>query len=150
MLRSLLPIALFLLPGAVAAFAQTPGNDIVSTIIAMERAALDRSDKGDASEFLRISDPDVVYIDPSLDKPIYGLTALAAYYAKFPAGDPANHGEMLNSKVQVSGDTAVLTFNYKSKGKPSHGWNATEVYRRTGKNWLIIHTHWSYVKPPQP
>lgn len=75
----------------------------------MERAALDLSDRGDASGFLEISDPDVVYIDLGLDKPIYGLAALRDYYRRqFVPRDAADRGEMLNSKVQVAGDTAVL------------------------------------------
>jgi hypothetical protein len=146
MLNFMFPAALFLIPGTISMLAQTPTKDIASTIIAMERAALDRSDKGDTSGFLEISDPDVVYIDSFLDKPLYGLAALTAYYAKFT--ESGGRGEMLNAKVQVLGDTAVLTFNYKNKIR--HGWNCTEVYRHTEKGWRIVQTHWSLVKPLEP
>lgn len=134
-------------------------QDIPSTIVAMERAALDRSDKGDADGFLEISDPDVVYMDPSLDKPIHGLEALRTYYHRNAALYLKNaalagqaQGEMANSKVQVAGDVAVLTFNYATAAERGrgHGWNATEVYHRTKDGWRIIHTHWSYIKPQIP
>ncbi len=124
-------------------------RDVPSTILAMERAALDRSDRGDPDGFLEISDPEVTYFDPDLERPIYGLEALRAYYHTAPFSVQSS-GEMSNAKVQSSGDVAVLTFNYTSKIlKPQRviRWNATEVYRRTSNGWRIIHTHWSYLKP---
>ncbi len=130
------------------AVAQTLARDIPSTIIAMERAALDRSDKGDANGFLEISDPGVVYIDPGLDKPIYGLENLRRYYQSFGTGSPTT-GEMTNANVQVLGEVAVLTFNYGVKGGPPQ-WNATEVYRLTKNGWRIVHTHWAFYKPQKP
>ncbi len=125
---------------------------IPSTIIAMERGALDRSDRGDPDGFLEISDGDVVYMDPFLERPIHGLAELRVYYHKNPLGDGQARGEMTNSKVQVAGDAAVLTFNYATPSQRTRGqgWNATEVYHRTKDGWHIIHTHWSYIKPQQP
>jgi ketosteroid isomerase-like protein len=118
-----------------------------SMILAMERAALDRSDKGDPGGFLEISDPDVTYFDPLIEEPIHGLEALRAYYRQWPALAPSKN-EMTNAKVQVSGEVAVLTFNYTSKTpKGVVRWNTTEVYRRGAKGWRIIHTHWAYRKP---
>ena len=59
-----------------------------------------------------------------------------------------NGYELLNPKVQVVGDAAVLTFNYISYDADDRQslWNCTEVYRRTGSTWKIIQTHWSYTK----
>jgi ketosteroid isomerase-like protein len=144
-------LSLFLFTVAVAV-AQSPPKpserrDVPSTIIAIERAALDRSDKGDTEGFLEISAPEVTYFDPFLEQPIHGLEALRAYYRKFPASEPIS-GEMSNAKVQVSGDVAVLTFNYASRrSRSTVRWNATEVYRRGADGWRIIHTHWSFLKP---
>ncbi len=143
MIELLLP----LLP--LAALAAQPA-DVAATIIAMERAALDQSDRLDPEGFLKLSDPGVVYIDPSLEQPIVGLDKLREYYKSFGnSGTPAS-GEMLNPKVQVRGDTAVLTFNYRRKDGKGPRWNATEVYLMTTDGWRIIHTHWSYVKPQPP
>ena len=143
MIELLLP----LLP--LVALAAQPA-DVAATIIAMERAALDQSDRLDPEGFLKLSDPDVVYIDPSLEQPIVGLANLRTYYESFGnSGTPAS-GEMLNSKVRVMGDTAVLTFNYRRKDGKGPCWNATEVYHMTKDGWRIVHTHWSYVKPQPP
>jgi uncharacterized protein (TIGR02246 family) len=141
--------AVLIAAAAVPALAE----DVAAKIIAMERAALDR---GDTRGFLEISAPDVVYLDPALDKPLDGLPALAAYYANFPT-DVAVHGKMSNAKVQMLGDVAVLSFHYvshyvtQSGAKKQKVWNATEVYRKTGQDWRIVNTHWSLTNPlPQP
>ncbi|MFB3905299.1 MAG: DUF4440 domain-containing protein [Acidobacteriota bacterium] len=142
-------LLLFVVPLILATVTIGKDNDPASLIIAMERAALDRSDKGDPNGFLEISSPDVTYFDPFLDKPIRGLDALRTYYRGFPSDEPAS-GEMHNVEVQVSGDVAVLTFNYTVKLEKSgqvNRWNTTEVYRRTKDGWRIIHTHWSFNKP---
>ncbi len=47
------------------------------------------------------------------------------------------------------GDAAILTFQFDSYG--SEGvmhWNCTEVYRRLGDGWKIVHKHWSFAKAP--
>ena len=146
MLAAVLPLIL----GAAGSPAQSHSENAASTIKAMERAALDRSDKGDVGGFLEISDADVVYIDPFNEKPLYGKDALASYYAKVYEGFQPTHGEMSNIRVQVLGEAAVLTFNYKSPNKPANGWNCTEVYHRTEQGWRIAQTHWSFVKPQMP
>jgi hypothetical protein len=54
--------------------------EISSTIIAMERAALERWGQGDPSGFLAICAPEVVYFDPYQEVRIDGLEALNQYY----------------------------------------------------------------------
>ena len=127
-----------------------PPTDVAATIIAMERAALDQSDRLDPDGFLKLSDPDVVYIDPSLEEPIVGRERLRDYYKSFGDSGSPTPGEMRNATVKTAGDTAVLTFNYQRKDGKGPRWNATEVYHRTKDGWRILHTHWSYVKPQPP
>jgi len=115
-------------------------------VVAMERAALERWGKGDPSGFLEICAPDVVYFDPGLERRIDGLEALARYYEGLRGTVSFERFELINPLVQEVGDAAILTFNYASygaAGAPSR-WNCTEVFRRTGGEWRIIQTHWSY------
>jgi len=123
-------------------------DDPSETIIAMERAALDRWGRGDPSGFLEISAPDVVYFDPSLERRIDGRAALSRYYEALRGKVSISRYELINPRVQRVGDAAVLTFNYVSYGgaEGAHRWNCTEVYRRSGDRWEIIQTHWSYTK----
>ncbi len=86
------------------------------TILAMARAALDRWGKGDPSGFLEISVPDVVYFDPSLGRRLDGLEALTALYEKVRGQIHIDRYELLNPKVQLCGEAAVLTYNFVSYG----------------------------------
>lgn len=56
--------------------------------------------------------------------------------------------EMINPKVQVHGETAVLTYNLVSYVKEdSIRWNSTQIYVKFGDGWKLIHSHWSFTKP---
>ncbi len=119
------------------------------TIIAMEKAALDRWGRGDPSGFLEISDDDVVYFDPYRERRINGLKELKQLYESLRGTFHVDRYKMLDPKVQSEGSMAVLTFNLISYMKDaSVQWNATEVYRRhKGGDWKIIQSHWSYTQP---
>lgn len=123
-------------------------EEIGSVIIAMEKAALDRWGKGDPSGFLEICAPDVVYFDPYIAVRIDGLPALTEYYRTLWGMVHFDRFKLLNPAVQISGNLAVLTFNYVSyTGVDSDLWNCTEVYRRAENGrWQIIQTHWSYTE----
>jgi ketosteroid isomerase-like protein len=124
-------------------------QEITSTIIAMERAALDRWGNGDPSGFLEICAPDVVYFDPYREKRVDGLEALAELYESFHGQVHVDRYELLDPLVQICGDIAVLTFNHISyRGQNETRWNCTEVYRRDAGRWQIIQTHWSYTRHP--
>ena len=125
---------------------QINADDLTKKIIDMECAALDRWGKGDPSGFLEICAPDVVYFDPSLERRMDGRDALSKYYETIRGKVSIERYELLNPLVQRVGDAAVLTFNFVSYGGAEEGyrWNCTEVYRRSGEDWEIIQTHWSY------
>ena len=123
--------------------------DTASTIVAMERAALDRWGNGDPSGFLEISDPDVVYFDPFVDRRVDGLAALTERYEGIRGQVHVDRYELVNPMVAVIGDAAVLTFNHVSWNMSRcTRWNCTEVYARRGATWRIISTHWSYTAAP--
>lgn len=118
------------------------------TILALERAALDRWGQGDPSGFLELCAPDVVYFDNTLERRLDGLEALTRLYEKARGQIHLDRWEWLNPKVQLCGDAAVLTFNYVGYAHgQAHGWNCTEVYRRAEGGWRIIQTHWSLTRP---
>ncbi len=154
MLKSALLMTLLPALAAAAEKRTKPGTgdrDAAVEIIAMERDALERGAKGDVDAFVNISEPDVVYFDPFNERRIDGLAALKEYYHK--STKPPEEEltiELINPKVQLTGDLAALTFNYRSTGRRTGRvqlWNCTEVYRRTAQGWRIIQTHWSWTKP---
>ena len=125
---------------------QSSDDNLTNTIIKMELEALDRWGNGDPSGFLEICAPDVVYFDPNLEMRIDGRDKLGEYYEAIRGKVSFECCELLNPLVQRIGDAAVLTFNFVSYGADEHTsrWNCTEVYRRSGEEWQIIQTHWSY------
>ncbi len=128
-------------------------EDVAEKIIAMERAALDRWGKGDPWGFTEISAAEVTYYDPYTDRRLDGLEALRHFYASIEGKISIERYEMINPRVQIHGDNAVLTFNLidyipasEESTREVH-WNSTEVYIRIDGEWKIVHTHWSYIKP---
>jgi len=123
-------------------------TEVSLQVLEMERTALDRWGKGDPDGFVEICDPEVVYFDPFLPWPIDGLDALRQYYSELRGKIKIDSDEILDPKVQVHGEIAVLTFRFDSRGSDREmHWNATEVYRLNSDGWRIIHSHWSFTQP---
>src|SRR5438477_411581 len=91
-------------------------TDVAQTIIAMERAALDRWRKGDPQGFFEIMASDQTYFDPVTEKRLDGQSDLKQYMAPFTGKIRIERVEMIDPKVQTSGDIAVLTFNLNDYG----------------------------------
>lgn len=119
-------------------------ESIEKQIIGMERAALDRWVRGDPSGFLEIYADDIVYFDPMQHRRLDGIAAVTKLYESIRGQVNDGSYELINPVVQITGDIAVLTFNFEGKaGGKSSNWNTTEVYRKDSKGWRIIHAHWS-------
>ncbi len=145
---------LFTLLPALAIAAQVrpaAGPDPVREIIALERDALERGARGEIDVFVELSEPDVVYFDPFNERRIDGLDALREYYHKiFRPPQEEFTIELINPNVQLLGEAAVLTFNFRSTGRSTGRvelWNCTEVFRKTARGWRIVQTHWSWTRP---
>lgn len=119
-------------------------DDVRTTILELERKALERWGQGDPDGFLEISAPDVSYFDPYQPKRLDDREALAALYETLRGAVKIDVAEIIAPRVQVLGDTAVLSYRFGSEGGGGqYLWNCTEVYRRLDGEWRIVHTHWS-------
>lgn len=64
------------------------------------------------------------------------------------------HGDMLNAKVQVYGDTAILTYNFAGVIKHQDGRTepntakSTRVYVKDAGNWKLVHANFAPVSGP--
>lgn len=121
-------------------------------VIDLEAAALARWCRGDPSGFLEVVDDEVAYFDPFLPQRIDGKAALTAYYEGLRGKISAESWEIIEPRVIETGDVAVLTFRFHSRGRGGGeaAWNATEVWRRGASGWRIVHTHWAFSAPPKP
>src|SRR4051812_14431289 len=86
-------------------------------VIELERAALDRWGKGDPQGYVETYAPDITYFDPFTEKRVDGLPAIKEMLRPFVGKIHIDHYEMLNPRVQGSGDLAVLTYNLRSHVK---------------------------------
>ena len=126
----------------------TTGLNVAEAIIELERAALERWGHGDPGGFLEISAPGLSYFDPFIERRLDGVAALRSMYDQIRGKIHIDRFEIIEPRVQVSGDVAVLTFRFKSYGGGSSmHWNTTEVYRQDETGWRIIHTHWAFHQP---
>jgi ketosteroid isomerase-like protein len=130
------------------------GEAIVDeTIVALERAALDRWGKGDPQGYLETYAPEITYFDPHQERRVDGLAAMRQLLAPIAGMVKVDRFEMIGAKVQRHGDVAVLSYNLVSHARRPSGdpvvvrWNSTAVYTRLGGQWKIIHSHWSYTRP---
>jgi ketosteroid isomerase-like protein len=63
--------------------------------------------------------------------------------------------EMANPKVQIYGDTAILTYNYLGKFKTPEGTvdnafaKSTRVYVKLDGGWQLVHANFAAMTPPE-
>jgi hypothetical protein len=136
--------------GGVMAAAD-PTEATTREILAMERKALDGWQVGNPDPALEISDPEITYFHTVTDKRVDGLPALKALFEAYRGISLFDSYEMAEPKVQLSGDTAVLTYLLvRHVGAATTRWNATQVYQRKKAGWRVIHSHWSATKSVGP
>jgi ketosteroid isomerase-like protein len=131
-------------------YPKTKITDIPQMIIALEKKALEKWNHGDPGGYLDLSDDDVTYFDPSLERRLNGLDNLSKYYEPIKGQVKVFKYEMINPKVVATKEMAVLTFNLHSYiAENVSRWNCTEVYRLNNNGqWKIVQTHWSnFIKP---
>ena len=130
-----------------AALSTEPAVGAADEVLVLERAAMERWAKGDPDGFLEISDTDVTYFDPFVEKRLNGREELRALYETLRGQVKLDEFEFIEPRVQVAGDMAVLTYNFRSQGGDTVSeWNTTEVFRRRDGRWRIVHTHWAFRK----
>jgi len=131
-------------------------NTITETILSLERHTNERWNSGDIEGSLDIYADDVTFFDPITEKRLDGREAVAEYFRAVWAGKVRiDRYEMLNPQVATDGSIAVLTYNLVNyvhapdgSEKVTTRWNSTQVYRRTGEQWKVVHVHWSFTKHP--
>lgn len=115
-------------------------------IVAELRAAMNRWYKGDPSAYAELFADELTYFAPVIEGRLEGIGDLKNLFAPIAGQINVARFEMLNPKLQLHGDLGVLTYQlneYASGGSATARWNATQVYRRIGQQWRIIHAHWS-------
>lgn len=114
-------------------------------ILRLEREQAKAINQGDVRGALRMFDKHFVGFSSTRHERIRGLAALARTFQYYLKRSPKMTYRIEQPRVRVSGNTAVATFYWKvglGKGRSLRG-RGTHVFARSGKNWRVIHEHFS-------
>lgn len=127
---------------------------IEDEIIALERAGLDRWYSGDPMGLIDLFDESVTYFDPTTPMRIDGKQALKAHLQPLVGKVLVDNYDLVNPKVQIHGDCAILSYNLvvhweSEDGTETEdiGWNGVDVYARVEGSWKVVHSNWAHTKP---
>lgn len=122
-------------------------QSIASAIIAREKASVDAWQRKDKAFFADFLADDATYFSPM--SPYLDVDPKTNFLPKFEQYAEIfkyNDFQMYNPRVQVYGDTAVLTY-YSSvsgtmAGQPlNYTGKMTTVYIKQGNTWRVVHGH---------
>ena len=143
---------------SITAQKELSGDGVEKEIIALERTALDRYQARDPEGYLSLYAPEITYFDPMTERRIDGVKAMHEWLAPVKTAKVRftnQRYELIGPKVQRYDDIALLTYNVTNYGKPPNkpeqtlsSWNVTEIYRHVNGKWVIVHSHFSFIKPP--
>lgn len=124
-------------------------ENIAAKIIEMEKIALEKWNHGNPSGYLDIYSEHITYFDPFQEKRLDGLETMKKFYESLRGEITVDKYEMINPTVEVSYQSAVLSYNLISySGITTYKWNCTEVYQmENNSKWKIVHNHWSLTNP---
>ncbi|HKQ53997.1 MAG TPA: nuclear transport factor 2 family protein [Pyrinomonadaceae bacterium] len=128
---------------------------IAAAIIAREKASVDAWQRKDKSFYADFMADDATYfssMNPYLeDNPKENFLPKFEKYAEVMK---FNDYQMFNPRVQVYGDTAILTYNSfvsaSFGGQPmNYTAKVTSVYVKQGNTWRVVHAHESMNPAPR-
>jgi hypothetical protein len=126
-----------------------PQSDTASEVIAIERKAMDGWVRGNPDPSLAVSDVEITYFHAITEKRIDGISGVKALFDQYRGRPLYDSYDMIEPKVQGTGDLAVLTYILVQRnGSIASRWNATQVYQKKREGWRLIHSHWSQTAPP--
>ena len=123
------------------------------SVIALERGALDRWGRGDPHGYLELYATDVTYFDPLRERRVNGLETMRKLLEPIKGLVKIDRYEMIEPRVQLAGDAAILTYNLVSYGRRPDGtamvarWNVTSVYVEMEGRMRTVHGHFSFTQP---
>ncbi len=145
-----LPILVSLVVFMACSDSNRPNEQIEEHILELEQQALDKWANGDPVGFSENFAVEATYFDDiaALNR-VDGLEAIVSYFKSLEGKIPAHQYELVNPKVQVYGDMAILTLRYQPtslNNEPGPPWKATSIYKFNDGKWKVVHANWSLIK----
>jgi ketosteroid isomerase-like protein len=144
LIAAMFGLALFAGSGRASAVETQP---ILEQLIARERASVEAWQRKDKAFFENFMSEDSTYFSPQ--SPYLETDPKVNFFPKFEKYAEMvkmNDLQIYNPRVQVYGDTAVLTYNSSVSisvgGQPiSYTAKVTSVYVKQGNSWRVVHVH---------
>lgn len=114
-------------------------------ILRLEREQARAVNRRNIRAATRMFDKSFVGFSSTRHRRIRGLGALAKTFQYYLKRAPRMTYRIEQPQVQVNGDTAIATFYWTvglGQGRRVHG-RGTHVFVRKGKNWRVVHEHFS-------
>ena len=125
-------------------------EEIEQKIITLERKALDKWSKGDPVGFSENFAIDATYFDDiAAHGRVDSIEEISKYFKSLDGKIPAHKYELVDPKVQLYGDIAILTLRYNGTSLNNESgppWKTTSVYRLVDDTWKVVHANWSLIK----
>jgi ketosteroid isomerase-like protein len=142
-------LALLLMAGTPALAADNP--QVAAEVMALARAQWASEIAGEpmAQQNAQMAD-DYTEFNGDFPTLIVGKAA-ATRMGEVTPNDKAMYSDMQNSRVQVYGDTAILTYNFAGLRRAADGKvnpslaKSTRVYARQGGQWKLVHANFAPV-----
>jgi len=127
---------------------------VAAEVIALARAqwAAEIAGKSASDQLVSLAD-DYTEFNPDYPTLVVGK-AMAMGMLSAPQGSVSVYSDLQNPRVQVYGDTAILTYNFAGIIRASDGKvtpntaKSTRVYVRDGGKWLLVHANFAPVRGP--
>lgn len=125
---------------------------IAAAVMALARAqwAAEIAGKSGAEQNVSLAD-DYTEFNPDYPTRLEGKAMATAMTDAFGRNDVAVYSDMQNARVQVYGDTAILTYNFAGIRKDASGKTSantaksTRVYVKMGNEWKLVHANFAPV-----
>ncbi len=114
-------------------------------ILQLEREQARAINRGDVRGGLKMFHKNFVGFSSTQHERIRGLRALEKTFHYYLRRAPKMSYRIEQPQVHASGSTAVATFYWTvglGKGRRVRG-RGTHVFARTGRNWRVVHEHFS-------
>ena len=149
---TLLPLAIGLIFGAGSVAAAEPTGAAAEVMAAAKAQWAAENESKPASQAMSSIAEDYTEFNPIVPTLVEGKPMAAKFYtASLQSGDKTLVSEMLNPRVQIYGDTAILTYNYAGLTKGADGKmqdnlaKSTRVYVKQGGDWKLVHANFAPV-----
>lgn len=155
MKKQFMVLSMFVLLGGLVfsgGQSEISGDDALDDLLALELGTYEPYyGDSDPTEYAALFADEATYFDPWVDA-YHEDAAITESLMAWKGRIPNLEYELLNPRVDLYGDTAVLVFNLECSD-PESGqtvvlWRGTTVFTRAGGSWEKVHAHWSTTPPP--